>query len=144
MADNKKMSVEDILKACRTADGGEGTADTAAEPVSDAPAAESAAAETKAAPKAAPKALRVRRRTVTPEVTIEVVIACADAGHDLLVGSNAHSAFVTCLVCRHHLSWTRAATVPLFALRKRTCRCLPAPRKKSCRCSSPAGSQAKS
>ena len=40
MADNKKMSVEDILKACRTSGDDEGAADSAAE----SPAAESPAA----------------------------------------------------------------------------------------------------
>ena len=53
MADNKKMSVEDILKACRTSGDDEGAADSAAEsPAAESPAAESPAAESKPAPKA--------------------------------------------------------------------------------------------
>ena len=73
MSDNKKMSIEDMLKACRTSNSDEVVADPAAE----SPAAEAPAAESKPAPKAESPAAAAGKPS---EMSVADILAAARGG----------------------------------------------------------------
>ena len=63
-----------------------------------------------------PSAQTVRYRrhvNVTPTVPQETLVLCFHRNHQLLLGSNAVSVYLTCLDCRHHAKWTQR-TRPTF------------------------------
>ena len=63
-----------------------------------------------------PSAQTVRYRrhvNVTPTVPQETLVSCFHRSHQLLLGSDAVSVYLTCLDCRHHAKWT-PRTGPTF------------------------------